>query len=347
MKISARMPWRPARFRAPTAFRWRGFRRRSAVLGTLAAVLPAAGLLTACGSGSGGSSGASGGSGTQSVTVAITPVVATADFYVAQSKGYFTKHHLSVTQKTLNGGASIVPALQGGAVQIGQSNVLSVIQGASHGIKEPCFAGGAINVNTVLMAGPKSGVTSVRQLPGKTVAVNATNGINQLVVEAYLASQHVNPSSVHYMALPFPDMPAALSSNRVAAELTSTPFSTISAGQGAKVLASNPQHAVAGNTTFSCWQASASWLSSNKKTAADFAAAIHEADVWSSSHQAQFRTLVENKLKMSPHVASTMQMPVWTSEISAKDIHKWETLAKPYHMVITTPPTSEVLMPVG
>jgi hypothetical protein len=34
-----------------------------------------------------------------------------------------------------------VPALASGAVHMGESNVLSVIQGASRGVKEPCIAG--------------------------------------------------------------------------------------------------------------------------------------------------------------------------------------------------------------
>jgi NitT/TauT family transport system substrate-binding protein len=306
------------------------------------AALPAAGLVAAC-----GSSTSSPGGATQSVTVAITPVVATADFYVAQSDGYFAKNHLSVTVRPLNGGASIVPALEGGAVQIGQSNVLSVIEGASHGINEPCFAGGASNVSLILMAGPKSGVTSLSQLAGKTVAVNATSGVNQLITEAYLAAQHVNPTSVHFIAVPYPDMPSALSSNRVAAELTSPPFSVISASQGAKVLASNPEQAVSGSTTFSCWQASASWLSSHKTVAADFATAIREADAWSSSHPAQFRTFLQHQLKISSAIASAMPMPVWTSEISAKDTKEWETLAKDYSIPAGAPPASDVVMPVG
>lgn len=318
-------------------------RRCRAGLVFLAAALPAAALLAACSS----SATSSSASGTQSLTVAITPVVATADFYVAQSDGYFAKNHLSVTVKTLNGGASIVPALEAGAVQIGQSNVLSVIEGASHGISEPCFTGAASNVSLILMAGPKSGVTSLSQLAGKTVAVNATSGVNQLITEAYLAAHHVNPASVNFIAVPFPDMPSALSSNRVAAELTSPPFSIISAGQGAKVLASNPEQAVSGATTFSCWQASASWLSSHKAIAADFATAMREADAWSSSHPAQFRTFVQHPLKLSPGITSALPMPVWTREISAKDTQEWETLAKQYSIPAGTPPTSAVVMPIG
>jgi NitT/TauT family transport system substrate-binding protein len=85
--------------------------------------------------------GSSGGDALTSITVAIPPAVSGIDIYAAQEQGYFTQHHLKVKIKTVNGGAAIVPALASGAVQIGETNVLSVIQGASRGVREPCFAG--------------------------------------------------------------------------------------------------------------------------------------------------------------------------------------------------------------
>jgi len=76
----------------------------------------------------------------RTITVGIPPATSADDVTIAQQEGFFTQHHLTVNIKALNGGAATVPALQGGAIQVAQSNVLSEVQGA-HGLDVPCFAG--------------------------------------------------------------------------------------------------------------------------------------------------------------------------------------------------------------
>ena len=97
--------------------------------------------VTGCGTSSSSANGSGGAAAVTTITVGI-PAAITADaVLVARDKGYFTQHQLKVNVETLNGGAANVPALQGGAIQIAQSNVLSEIQGAAQGLAVPCFAG--------------------------------------------------------------------------------------------------------------------------------------------------------------------------------------------------------------
>jgi NitT/TauT family transport system substrate-binding protein len=329
--------------------------RRTATAAVAAVALAA--CATACsssGSGGSGASGASGTSGTSadsaangqtSLTVGIPPVISGADVYVAQTEGYFAQHHLNVSVKSLNGGSAIVPAMEGGAVQIGESNVLSVIQGAIRGIDEPCFSGANTDPpgGHYLSLVGQSGVTSAHSLAGKTVAVNATAGVNQLLADAYLASQGVDPGSVSFISLQFPDMAAALSSGRVAAAMTSEPFTTISLGQGGKLLTGTPLRYVAGTPTYSCWNAPASWLSSHKQQAGEFAAAMAQADSFISAHPARFRSIAGSHLTINGAVLKAMTLPVFTGKLTMADINAWEKAARHYHLVTGTPAQSSVL----
>jgi NitT/TauT family transport system substrate-binding protein len=305
---------------------------------------------TACSSASSNTAGTAGASGqTQSITVGIPPVISGADIYVAQAEGFFAKNHLNVSVKSLNGGSAIVPAMEGGSVQIGESNVLSVIQGAARGINEPCFSGANTDPGSghYLSLVGRVGVTSPRDLVGRTVAVNATAGVNQLLADAYLASEGISPSSVSYISLQFPDMPTALSSGRVAAAVTSEPFTTIALGQGAKLLTGTPLSYVPGTPTYSCWNASASWLSSHKQVAAEFATAMAETDSYITAHPAQFRTIAAKHLTISNSVLQTMTMPVFTDQLDSSDIAAWEKAAAQYHMVNGTPSAASVLETVS
>jgi NitT/TauT family transport system substrate-binding protein len=292
----------------------------------------------------GGSS--SGGGGT--LTIGIPPVISGADIFVAQQQGYFAAHHLKVDVKELNGGAAIVPALESGSVQVGETNVVSVIQGAAHGISEPCFAGANTDPKDgaylSLVAGVKAGVRDAAGLKGKTVAVNAVDGVNQLLVSAYLSAHGVNPSSVHFIALQYPDMPGALSAGRVDAAVTSEPFTTISRGRGNALLAGTPLQYVDGQPTYSCWNASASWLSSHKTEPREFAAAMDQADAWITAHPAGFRKVAAAHLKISSAVLDRITLPVFTGALSAGDISDWESAAQRYGLISSRPASAKVLV---
>jgi NitT/TauT family transport system substrate-binding protein len=317
--------------------------RAGAIVVAVVVAVVAAGL-TACSSSGGGTSGTTAAGQTETITVGVPPVISGADIYVAQAEGFFAKNHLSVSVKSLNGGSAIVPAMEGGSVQIGESNVVSVIQSATRGIDEPCFSGANTDPSSghYLSLVAKSGVTA-KDLAGKTIAVNATDGVNQLLADAYLASQGVDPSSVTFIGLQFPDMPAALSSGRVTAAMTSEPFTTVALGEGGTLLAATPLQYVAGEPTYSCWNAEASWISSHKQEAAEFVTAMAETDSYISSHPAQFRAIASRHLSISASVLKTMTLPVFTGQLTASDIASWEKSAAEFHIVDATPSAASVL----
>jgi NitT/TauT family transport system substrate-binding protein len=314
-------------------------RRCSAVL--VAGLAPL--VMVACGHGD-----PAGAAGTLSVIVAVPPVVSGGDVYVAQEQGFFAHHHLNVTVRVLNGGSAIVPAMESGAVDIGESNVVSVIQGATRGIAEPCFAGANTDPTSghYLSLVAVGGIGTPAGLRGATVAVNASNGINQLLAESYLDVNGIDPHSVHFMALPFPDMPQALSGKRVAAAVTSEPFTTVAMNGGARLLSGTMLTTVPGNPTYSCWNASSSWLSAHRAAAADFVAAMAETDSWIAGHQADFRTIMSHHVTIQPDVLSKMSLPVFTDELSSRDMTAWEAAARKYGLIDHDPAVADVLFPV-
>src|SRR5215469_10885864 len=302
------------------------------------ALLLATGVaLTVAGCGT-SSSSASGSGGAAAVTTTITvgiPAAITADaVLIAQDKGYFTQHHLKVNVETLNGGAANVPALQGGAIQIAQSNVLSEIQGAAQGLAVPCFAGAFALTQAgsflPLVASAKSGIKKPAQLAGKTIAVNATGGVNQLLTDAWLAQQGVSYKSIHYIGMGFPDMPEAIGSGRVDAAVSVEPFGTEMRQQGANLLSGYLESNIAGSPIFSCWNATANWLAKNQKAAADFVAAIQQANDFINNQPGQFRAYLGKTTKMAPKVIQVLSLPSFTTNMSNADVTEWEAAAHKY-----------------
>src|SRR6516165_3330009 len=300
------------------------------------ALLLATGVaLTVAGCGTSSSSASGSGAATVTTITVGIPAAITADaVLIAQDKGYFTQHHLKVNVETLNGGAANVPALQGGAIQIAQSNVLSEIQGAAHGLAVPCFAG-AFALTPAgsflpLVASAKSGITKPAQLAGKTIAVNATGGVNQLLADAWLAQRGVDYKSVHYIGMGFPNMPAAIGSGRVDAAVSVEPFETEMRQQGATLLSGYLESDIQGSPIFSCWNATANWLTKNQKAAADFVAAIQQANDFIDNQPSQFRAYLGKTTKMAPKVIQVLSLPSFTTDMSNADVTEWEAAAHKY-----------------
>jgi NitT/TauT family transport system substrate-binding protein len=184
-------------------------------------------------------------------------------------------------------------------------------------------------------------------LIGKTVAVNATSGVNELLADTYLSANGVNPGTVQYISLQYPDMAAALKGGRVAAEVTTEPFTTIAMGQGSTVLTGTPLALIPGSPTYSCWNSSASWLSSHKAVAADFAAAMKQTDSYIAAHPGDFRSLVGKHLKVTAQARASMTLPVFTDKLTSADVTAWQNAARKYKLIDSVPPAGDVLVGVG
>jgi NitT/TauT family transport system substrate-binding protein len=294
-----------------------------------AVVALGAATLVGCGASSGG-----GDSG--ELTVGAPPVVELGDLYVADSLGYFTARKLKVTIHSINGGAALVPALESGALQVGQSNLVSVLQAEQQKLDVKCFSGAYRSPSgpeLSLLVSPHDGdITTPAGLAGKTVAVNALSNSNQLVAEAYLAKMGVDPASVHFVASAYPNMPSALSSGRVAAAITDEPFTTQAHGQGATILAAQPDSAIAPHPAYPCWVASGSWLNGHRQQAADFVAALDQADTYIVGHPSYLRSILPKYTSVSAGLAKTVVLPNFSTSLTAADIRPWSIAAARFHI---------------
>jgi len=313
--------------------------------------MPVAGLLAACGGGSGGS-GAAPQPSTGTLSVGIPPVTDIANLYTAQSKGFFQSRGLTVKITYLNGGAALIPAMEAGSVDIGQSNFVSVLQAQQQHLGVKCFAGGwrsptAPQLSLVVSAKYTSRVKTAADLAGKTIAVNALNNSNQLVADSYLKARGVNPTSVHFIGLAYPDMPAALSSGRVAAAITDEPFTTIvTTSQGSKILAAEPDQAIAAHVLYSCWVAPASWLSAHRQLAAKFVAALDEADSYIAAHPGYPASILPKYTAVSAKLAGHVTLPDFTTTITAADVQPWANAAAEFKMTSSLIAPSSIIATV-
>jgi NitT/TauT family transport system substrate-binding protein len=309
-------------------------------------------LLTAAACGSSAASqsdAANSGTGKTTLVVSSAPIADLAAIYVAQQQGYFAEHGLTVKFSTAgnNGGATLLPELQSNAIQVAAANFVSIIQNVAQGYPVRCIAavirkpanGGELE----LLASPKDHIKTAADLAGKTIAVNTLANVNQLIADAWLSSHGVNPASVHFVAVAFPQMPQVLKSGQVAAAITDEPFSTLSRQAGATVLDPHPYHVIAQAPVFNCWAATSSFIKAHSQAIRGFTEAMQEANTYIPAHLAAFRQLLVKSTKLSPGLVKQVTLPAYTTQLTAADVQAWEAPAIKYGLLKKNVPASQVI----
>ena len=178
-----------------------------------------------------------------SLTVAALPIVDDAPLFLAIRKVNFRQQGLTVTPKIIAQSTLALPDLLHGSVDIvGGGNYVSYFGGQAKGTFDlrVLVAGAACLPGSFgVVAMPSSHITKAAGLAGKTIAVNLTSNIQTLMTNVQLKAAGVSPSSVKYVAIPFPDMGAALKAGRVAAIRAVEPFLSGAESAGAKQVVSD------------------------------------------------------------------------------------------------------------
>src|SRR6201999_1930883 len=149
-----------------------------------------------------------------SITVGALPVVDSAGLYLANKLGYFKQAGLTVKITSVAQSTQAIPDMLHGTIAvIAGANYVSFIEAQAKGTAQfkVLAEGVTCKPNTFGIAAlPASGIKSAKDLAGKTVAVNLTNNIQTLSLNAVLKADGVDPSKVKYVVIPFPNMISAL-----------------------------------------------------------------------------------------------------------------------------------------
>ena len=164
------------------------------------------------------------------LTVGALPIVDDAPLFLAIKNGYFKQQGLTITTEIIPQSTLAIPDMLHGTVDIiGTGNYVSFFEGQAQKTFSirVLSAGATCTQNSFgILTLPKSGIKGPAGLAGKTIAVNLTNNIQTLTADTLLKANGVNPASVKYVVVPFPDMATALKAGRVNAISVVEPFMT-------------------------------------------------------------------------------------------------------------------------
>jgi NitT/TauT family transport system substrate-binding protein len=288
-----------------------------------AAASLAVAILAACSSSSSSSSSPSTSSSAlekTNIVVGALPIVDTAGLYVALKNGYFKQVGLNVTVETIQQSTAALPDMLHGTVDIvAGANYVSWFEAQAQGTVslEILAPGTACTLNSfAVLALPSSGITKPADLPGKTVAVNLTNNVQTLTINMILKADGVNPSSVHYVVIPFPDMIAALKAHRVDAISAVEPFVTGAKAAGATQVLSECAGPAAA-LPLSGYFATSGWVQKYPDTARAFQTALEKGQAYADANPQAVRSILPTYIKISSAEAAKLALNTYPTTLDA------------------------------
>lgn len=212
------------------------------------------------------------------VNIGFLPIMIYAPMYVALEKGYYAERGIDARPTPMNSGTDLAVMVSTNDLQVALSGIGPAFwNGIDGGLPLTLIAPGHEEGNPVatpLMVGAESEITSVDQLAGKRVSVNAP-GATEYWLDAALQTGGLTIDDVDLQYLGFPDAVAALASNAIDAAMVGEPLATAAANEGTARILSNDfdVEGVQVTAVFS----NNDWVDGNSETATNFVAAYLRA----------------------------------------------------------------------
>jgi NitT/TauT family transport system substrate-binding protein len=296
------------------------------------------------------STGASAPATVTNVTLGYVPYSDDASLFYAQSSGIFKKHGLNVTFVPQASPVAVEASMASGTEQFGFITTPVLINLNSKGVNVKCVSSvdgnqpsNVANDSTVLVAAKGSGITSVKDLAGKNVAEVQLTSLNSLDVEILAKQAGIDPTSIHQIAIPFPQMPAALAQGRVQAAVIVSPFAASALSAGATVLG-HPNTELFPNGTVTCLDAMNSYLTANPTVAAEFRAAMNESIAYSQTHEPVVKQTLVKGLSLTPAVAAKQNLTTnFNSTLNTASITMIENYMKQFGLITSEPAAASMV----
>jgi NitT/TauT family transport system substrate-binding protein len=305
---------------------------RVAVLITALAAIAMAG----CASGAAAEKASSAGPEKTNLVIAAVPTASSAGVYVAQQDGLFRRAGLNVKIVNISAGANVTPELLSGRIDVVNGAYAGFIQAQVHKVAQFHILAdgyaGAPDVDEVVVL-PGSGITSVGQLEGKTIAVNALGSVAQLLVSSALAAEGVPASKVHFVALGFPAMPAALKDHQIDAAYLPEPYLSQAEEQTGGEAVLDVNRGATQDFPIDGFAATVQWCRKYPKTAAAVAKALDEGQALADTNRLLVEKALTQYTTINKQIAAIMALGNFPATVDAAHLQRVPDLMQSFGLL--------------
>lgn len=283
----------------------------------------------------------------QKVTVISLPSDVSGALYYAKDLGLFTKAGLDVQIQGIATPSLTVQAVAAGTVDFGTSSTLPIARAVQAGIPIVLVApSGATSVKSPLegiLVGNDSGITSAKDLNGKTFVVSTRGSIVQIEALAWMDKHGGDWKSVKWIEAPPSADGAMVAAGKVDATVITEPYisSALSAGNGKLLTYVGAEiGSVVVEGGFYC---TPDYAKNNPETVKKFADALLAAGKWANAHPAEASAIMQ---KYGGLVPSPLQhRTLYPESFKASDLQSMIDAGAKYGALTATFPARDMVAP--
>lgn len=301
-----------------------------------------------CGGGSPGEPAGGDGGGPVEVTVQETAGVPSAFVAFGVDKGYFRECGLDVELEAAQGGAATVPGLINGDVQIGGSNVVSLLLAQGQGLPLRVIAPGTSAQGegeedfAALITAPDSGIGAPQDLEGRTIAVNTLDNIAEVVVKRSLEKEGVDVSTLQLAEVPFPEMNASVQNGDVDAGFQIEPFLTRALDRNAEVINSSYVETKP-DLQVGAYAVTEQYAEENPEVVRCYQQAVAQNADYITANEEEFRTFLSERAETPRELAEQLTLPQFTRSVDVESLTLLADLMERYGVSDEAPDASELV----
>lgn len=269
----------------------------------------------------------------ETISMATTPVDSASEPYFGVDGGFFQAAGLDVRLE--NGavnGAAIAAAVAAGSLDVGVSNIVSVVQARARNIPFVVIGPGGLYTartpSTLLFVPNGSAVRNANDLTGKTVAVNTLRGIPQYGTMAWIDKNGGRSESVKFVEIGPADMLVALRDQRIDAGAFVEPFVTPARAIGRPIGA--PFDAIAPSFLITVFFTTLAWARAHTDEVHRLQGALAKTAVWSNENHARTGQILMKYARLAPETLRTMQRTVFAERLDVGQVQPVIDLAAKY-----------------
>ena len=175
-------------------------------------------------------------SGGDTVTIGYLPSDHDAALFVADAQGQFASNGINTELVQFNNGGDLMTAMASGYVDVGYVGITPVLASIQKGVPVKVISA-AQTEGSGLVVAKNSGLSSVSDLEGKTLATPGEASIQYMLLQYYLEQNGMSLNDLKVSSMKVPSMNDALKTNKIDGMITFEPYVTIAEKNGATVLA--------------------------------------------------------------------------------------------------------------
>lgn len=282
------------------------------------------------------------------VTIGALTISETAPLWGAVKAGVFADHGLDVTIQPIQGGAQAMPALINGEVDFTVGQPFGVMRARDQGLPVSIISNYAESlrqgpdINSVV-TGAGTGITRAKDLSGKTVAVNSLGAAGDLTIKAAVDADGGDSSTIKFVEVAFPDVPAQIEAGNIDAAWVPEPFvSMVVAAGGARVV--DPYQATIPGLPTLVVQATQKTIDEKPELVAAMRAALADAFAWAEANDAEMRQSLVDNMSLPADAAAHLPLPHFTATIDRTTLQALADLAVKYGYFKKAPDLNTIIV---